>query len=663
MQHRQTRETDTAAGIIIVFLPEAVYIDCIPESDRGKLSPLPFFSYKKPTLCVSPSAREMYRTVTLGDRRCAMKKTYIVFCVTLSLLFSTGCDLILADLLKLESSEDSDKDRDDDNSFINTPPSVERVLPENGETNVPTETAFTVVFRDEKAIEKNSLVINTVDSVCGGYSVQLSADDFITCVKLKEEQFSETGLDVTFKPAIRLSSLETYKIRVTTAVRDIDGAYLESEYTSGGFTTRKGGILDTAFNGRGFITYRAINPTNNASGKSVAIDNKNRIVVTGIHTTAMSQDMGLWRYTPDGQPDTTFGPALSGAVTHDGAAGVANKADEGSSLVIDPSGRIVIAGKSDNGANNDLIIWQYTESGYLDPSFNAVGFYSLDGIDTSGFDDEGNAIALNGDRIIVAGAGHLVVANANLGVAAYSRSTGTLDASFSIGGKVTFHDGQNDYAYALAVDTQNRVVAAGMAGDLPYTKMVVVRYLPNGVLDNSFNGMGSVMYDDTAGGNGMDAAKGIAIDSAGKIVVCGFSTNGANNFDMVLWRLMPDGILDTSFGGGFGYIVHRGAAGGNDDDFGNAVAIDDRGRIVVAGTSKNSANNFDMVLWRFLPDGSMDWKFGENGIVIHSQAAGSAAGDDTANSVALDRDGRIIVTGLSVNASGQQEMAIWCYTP
>ena len=46
----------------------------------------------------------------------------------------------------------------------------------------------------------------------------------------------------------------------------------------------------------------------------------------------------------------------------------------------------------------------------------------------------------------------------------------------------------------------------------------------------------------------------ITLDSQGRILVTGYSTNAAGNTDMAIWRYLPDGTLDTNLITGFGEI-------------------------------------------------------------------------------------------------------------
>jgi len=119
-----------------------------------------------------------------------------------------------------------------------------------------------------------------------------------------------------------------------------------------------------------------------------------------------------------------------------------------------------------------------------------------------------------------------------------------------------------------------------------------------GILDPDFGLDGIVVHDNAAGGSTWDMGLALTIDAAGKIVVAGMSMNASGIFDMVLWRYNADGTLDPTWDGD-GIVVHDNAAGGRYFDVGEALTIDAAGKIVVAGYSGNASGNDDMVLWRY----------------------------------------------------------------
>ncbi len=85
---------------------------------------------------------------------------------------------------------------------------------------------------------------------------------------------------------------------------------------------------------------------------------------------------------------------------------------------------------------------------------------------------------------------------------------------------------------------------------------------------------------------------------------------------------------------------------GSGSDSARSVAIQSDGKIVVAGYSHNGSNN-DFALVRYNPDGSLDDSFDSDGIV--TTAVGS--NNDYAYSVAIQSDGKIVAAGYSYNGS------------
>jgi uncharacterized delta-60 repeat protein len=366
------------------------------------------------------------------------------------------------------------------------------------------------------------------------------------------------------------------------------------------------GQLDTSFgNGTGFVVHNgAAGEISQDLGYSITLDPTGRILVTGYSYNGPRDFMVIWRYTDTGQLDTSFGNG-TGFVVHNGAAGE-NGGDSGQSVALDPTGRILVAGFSHNNAGNpDMVIWRYTDTGQLDTSFGyGTGFVVHNGAAGGDHDDRGQSIVLDSTgRILVTGYSY--------------RSEGNFD-------------------------------------------MTIWRYTDTGQLDTSFgNGAGFVVHNGAAEGNYDDFGYSTSLDPTGRILVTGESDNGAGNRDMVIWRYTDTGQLDTSFGNG-GIVVHNGAAGGNGNDSGYSITFDPTGRILVTGESDNGAGYYDMVIWRYLDTGQLDTSFGNGGIVVHNGAAGGN-GNDSGYSITFDPTGRILVTGESDNGAGNPDMVIWRY--
>ena len=124
-----------------------------------------------------------------------------------------------------------------------------------------------------------------------------------------------------------------------------------------------------------------------------------------------------------------------------------------------------------------------------------------------------------------------------------------------------------------------------------------------GEFDPSFNGLGFTR-DFIADSSG---SSGVAIHSTGEIVTSGFYIDrGTNTEYLVVWRHLPDGTPDATFGSnGVAYPTPV-----PDQVFGNvtAVAIDNQDRIVLVAPNASS-----QVVYRLNFDGSLDLSFAGTG--------------------------------------------------
>jgi uncharacterized delta-60 repeat protein len=425
------------------------------------------------------------------------------------------------------------------------------------------------------------------------------------------------------------------------------------------------GTLDTTFGISGIAVYSG---TANASdrGSAMTINANGKILVTGNSQNSSNYDMFLWRYTSTGTLDTTFD--TDGIVSHNSAAG-GNSVDWGYAITVTAAGKILVAGISTNvSGNRDLAIWRYNDDGTIDTSFDTDGFVVNDGANGVNSTDYCYGMAIDADgKIVVAGSS----AKAGSGYSDMAiwrfDADGTLDTTFDSDGIVirgqTAGGNGFDYGNAIATDAQGRILITGNSmNSLNKESMVIWRYNDDGTLDTSFDTDGIAIYEHAADGTARDCnGKAITVTASGKILVTGYSDGGTSNYDMTIWCYNDDGTLDNSFGTG-GVVTHTNAANGDGDDCGNAITLDASGKILVAGYSDSGANSDDLAIWRYTSDGELDDTFNSVGFVTHHGAAGGT-GNDWGNAITLDASGNILVAGYSRNASFNYDMAIWRYTP
>lgn len=177
---------------------------------------------------------------------------------------------------------------------------------------------------------------------------------------------------------------------------------------------------------------------------------------------------------------------------------------------------------------------RYNSNGTLDSGFGTGGI-TLTSV--GGGDDEARAVAIQPDGRIVA-AGHWQNgSNYDFALARFN-ADGSLDTSFGTGGKLTTAIGSSsEYARAVVVQADGRIVAAGFSNIAGTDDFALVRYNSDGTLDTSF-GVGGKRT--TSFGTGQDTAYALTLQPDGKLIAVGYSHNGSN-YDFAVARYTTEG--------------------------------------------------------------------------------------------------------------------------
>ncbi len=332
-----------------------------------------------------------------------------------------------------------------------------------------------------------------------------------------------------------------------------------------------------------------------------------------------------------GDLDPTFG--TGGQVTTD----FGNSFDYGRAVAIQSDGKIVVAGyRNTYTSHNVIALARYTSGGALDPTFGSGGRV-LSRIGSSGDNTVAIAEAIQGDDKIVVVGEWMHNSHDYFAVVRFN-ANGSLDSTFGSGGKVVTAVGSiADFADAVSVQSDGKIVVAGDSyqgsGNIDFA---VVRYMPTGALDPTFGTNGKVV---TAFGRSYDEPNAMAIQSDGKIVLAGYTTNlNQSKFWFALARYTSSGSLDPTFGTG-GRVVS--AIGPTVEAFAFGVAIQTDGDIVAAGQSYNGTGN-DFALARYSPLGVLDGTFGSGGSVTTT-----IGGNARASAVLVQSDGKIVAIGVT----------------
>lgn len=375
------------------------------------------------------------------------------------------------------------------------------------------------------------------------------------------------------------------------------------------------GTLDNTFSGDGI---QITDISGNDAAFSVFIQPDNKILVSG----KSGDKMSIVRYNSDGSLDNTFGTGGKKIID------IGSGAECGFSLALQTNGKIVVAGKSNNGANDFIAVVRLNTDGTIDNTFSSDGIQTT--IIGSG-NTYGYAVSIQSDGKIIVGGGVNTGVRNNFALVRYNID-GSLDNNFSEDGIQTTEIGDQAFAYSMVIQSDGKVIIGGYSKNGSIEDFALVRYNIDGSLDNTFSFDGKIVTNNKNSADGAFASK---LQSDGKLVVVGAS-NGQYYFDFALARYNPDGSLDKTFGNEgkqltdvFGF-----------DDYAHSIDIQTDGKILVAGYSSNSTNNFISIA-RYNTDGSLDKTFSGDGI----QTGSFGGSNSIAYSIALQTNGKILVGG------------------
>ncbi len=404
--------------------------------------------------------------------------------------------------------------------------------------------------------------------------------------------------------------------RITQAIRPTFEALELRQMLS---ASLKAGVLDTAFNATGTVT-TDINGED--AGTSVAVEANGTVIVAGTSNTNFS----LASYNASGGLLSTVQTPITSSTVVSSA----------SAITLDTTGRVLVAGTATNPVTgNDFVVARYTVGSTgtlaLDTTFGTAGYVTTD-IGGSKRSDIANSIAIQGTNILVAGntAPSTSPTQTRDAVVRYNSSGGLLNSFVTTGTT-------GESANAIVVNADGSLILAGSSGTHSETVS-----LPANISS-------AVRHTITLGAT--DSISAAVLVSSGNYFVTGQADG-----KLVVAELNADAAtLTTSFSGDG--IVEAGFAGTSS---GNSIAVQTNGKVVSGGyTTDASTNNF-FALAKFNADGSPDNTFGTSGTVA-TDFTGSASGSSVANGVAIEPDGKIVAAGYTAAGANPNNFAVARY--
>ncbi|RON62048.1 hypothetical protein BK669_20855 [Pseudomonas fluorescens] len=402
------------------------------------------------------------------------------------------------------------------------------------------------------------------------------------------------------------------------------------------------GQLDNTFAGSGVAqVYFAGSLSSLTQG--VALDAQGRILVAAKVGIAEGSRFGLARLLADGSADLTFGH--QGSVIDAFASGFEASASKVQTL---PDGRILLAGLHYENSHRTLpALALFDTHGHLQQSFGDNGrqIVRLPGELSMGTRDswlppgvpgaEACDFAVQPDGHILLIANHHFELADHAGILIRLKPDGRLDQSFNGRGFVMIrHLLLNTWLSSLLLQDDGRIVVAGSI-DFPQEGLLA-RYLPDGRLDERFAVDGFLAFK----AHGKSALVSQVLESAEALHCFGSSRDPIRCLAL---SLHTNGRPDQHHNAGLPQLLEIGSSG---CQWSAAQRMAD-GRLIAVGATIGGFEA-DFIVARYCPDGHLDPSFGEGRGWLRTRLGRSL---DTANSLAVQADGALLVGGYSLDGN------------
>jgi len=390
------------------------------------------------------------------------------------------------------------------------------------------------------------------------------------------------------------------------------------------------GMLDPSFGNGGKVTTAFGGMFSQDSALSLVMQPDGRAVAAGqVIPNLATTWMGAARYLTTGALDTTFDGDGMVTVQFPPPPGMFDVGVGAHAVLLQPDGRLVLVGHM--GASpppfSGFAVARLNGDGALDTSFGTggrvvtqvpLGTQVLTGL----LQPDG--------RIVVIGQVSATV------IAARYNANGSLDSTFGNGGIATPGLPQDMEVDGAALQPDGKIVIVGAS---PFAflqrNFALLRLLPNGTLDLSFDGDGLA----TADFGQIETGASVIVLPDGRLVLTGWRSPTTSNYgDFALVRFLADGALDTTFGNAGLAIADSG-----DPDRPHQLIRLPNGNLLVAGSTALTGAPADFLLARFLPDGALDTSFGTAGLL----RTDFNASQDEATGVALAGPDLILAAGTA----------------
>jgi len=356
-----------------------------------------------------------------------------------------------------------------------------------------------------------------------------------------------------------------------------------------------------AASGAGAIRYflSTLGGANSDFGNSVAFDSLNNIYALGFtnSTGAGSNDFLISKSSP------------SGKILWQRSLGGNSGDDDGYSIAVNSSDEILVVGETNPGVagGDDFLIAKYSNSGVLQWQRSIGG---------SGIDD-GRGVALDSsDNVYAFGYTTSSPANSLDFLIVKYNSSGAVQWQRILGG-AGFEN-----IYSGTVDSSDNLYAVG--------RTTSVGAGSSDVLLAKYNSSGTLQWQRTLGGSGVDSGQSIKSDSSDNVyIACRTNSTGSGNYDALLLKYNSSGTLQW-----------QRILGGADAEEGLGVVVDSLDNVYISGfTESTGAGVDDLLIAKYNGSGTIQW-----------QRSLGGSGNERGSSISIDSLDDLCVVGYTYTA-------------
>ncbi len=332
------------------------------------------------------------------------------------------------------------------------------------------------------------------------------------------------------------------------------------------------GSIQTEWGNNGYVNFDLGGPGEDTYAYKLDVLPSGDYLISGM--TFMSQtnsEFFVTKIHPDGSLVEEFG--VNGSFVGSHSSGY----DEAYCMAVQEDGKIVVAGSTGYGSDENMLFMRLNEDGTLDNSFGSLG-YSVINSSISYERINGISIASNGN---IVGAGYAYRSDPywiEIASVVMLNSSGNLVTTFGENG-IVFPEWATDWSYTNDIEILNdEIYITGwiMPG---YQSIFLSKMDMDGNLDASFGTNGMTTFTLNPKSNAFDLYFGFE----NKIYLCGNSgaLAAGGPKDILVIRYNMDGSIDNTFSDD-GYVTTNVRP---DADAAFVIKLQDDGKIVTAGMS------------------------------------------------------------------------------